>query len=116
MLFYVAFLIAAVSFAVEEYSEWMEHKDWEKYDRLEKIASVFNRSSLIVTGFLYPYGFNEILFFLVIYWTLTDGLQNILKNRGFFDISAGTMNPIEKFSTWYIKLILFIISILIWTL
>jgi succinate dehydrogenase/fumarate reductase cytochrome b subunit len=113
MIFFLIYPITFIAFAFEEYFEWMEHKDWKKYDKLEKIASVFHRLSLIATGYFYPYGIKEILFFLVIYWVMTDGLQNLLKNRNFFAISDSTMNPIEKWSTWYVKLILFIISILI---
>jgi succinate dehydrogenase/fumarate reductase cytochrome b subunit len=113
MIFFIAFILSATSFSYEEFFEWMEHKDWKKYDRLEKIASVFHRGSLLATGYFYPYGIKEILFFLVIYWLMTDGLQNLLKNRNFFAISDGTRNPIERWSTWYVKLIFFIISILI---
>jgi hypothetical protein len=113
MIFWLTYPLTFISFPYEEYFEWMEKHNWKKYDLLEKIASVFHRSSLIATGYLYPYGWLEIPFFVVIYWTMTDGLQNLLKGRNFFAISDGTMNPIEKYSTWYVKLIFFIISIII---
>lgn len=113
MIFFSAFVLSAVAFAYEEYAEWMHELNHSKWDFREKIASVFHRASLLIVGLTYPYGLAELLFFLVIYWTLTDGLQNIFKRRNFFAISEGTMNPIERFSTWYIKLGLFIISIFI---
>ena len=115
MIFWLIYPITFIAFACEEYFEWMEPTNHKKYDLLEKIASVFHRSSLIATGYLYPYGWLEIPFFVVIYWVMTDGLQNLLKGRNFFAISDSTMNPIEKWSTWFVKLVLFILSIiLIW--
>ena len=120
MIFFLTYSITFIAFGIEEFYEWKEHEDkanWQKYDRLEKIASVFHRGSLLATGYFYPYGIKEILFFLVIYATMTDGLQNLLKGRNFFAISDDTMNPIEKYSTWQVKLTFFIISIiLIWVL
>ena len=113
MIFFLTYPITFTAFACEEYFEWMHELSHEKYDRLEKIASVFHRTSLLATGYFYPYGWLEIPFFLVIYWVMTDGLQNLLKKRNFFAISDSTMNPIEKYSTWQVKLIFFIISIIL---
>lgn len=113
LIFILTFLLSASAFAYEEYCEWMHELNFSKWDFREKIASVCHRLSLLLVGFAYPYGWKELMFFLVIYWTLTDGLQNLLKDRNFFAISDSTMNPIEKFSTWYIKGGLFLISIII---
>ena len=39
-----------------------------------------------------------------IHWTLTDGIQNILKGKSFFYRSQLTGNWAEKFGLWYIKI------------
>ena len=117
-LWIILFSLSASLFAYEEYCEWMENKDPENrklWDKKEHNASFFHRLSLLLVGFLYPFGIKEILLCVVIYWMLTDGLMNLLKKRNFFAISEDSGSMIEKYSTWYVKISLLIIAIF-WSL
>lgn len=113
LIFIISFLLSALAFSYEEYSEWMHEFGHSKWDFREKIASVFHRTSLLCVGYTYPYGWIELPFFLIVYWTLTGIFQNILKDRDYFAISDETANPIEKWSTWQVKLTLFLLSIIL---
>lgn len=104
LILIVALTISAFLFAYEEYCEWMEltNQDNPKnkfyYDEKEHYASIVQRLSLIVFGYLFAEFGTTIMipFLLGVYWLCTDGIMNMLKDREFFSISNVTSNPLEK--------------------
>ena len=116
-----------LAFAHTEYYEQMElkyHKVDEimrmKYDKYEHISAFFEALFLVGLSasftslyFIKDLQLISIPFFVIIFWTLKDGFFNWKWDRNFFYVSPNSGSPIEKYSTWYVKLILFVISILI---
>lgn len=116
-----------LAFAHTEYYEQMElkyHKVDEelrkKYDRYEHISAFLE--SLFLVGlsasfaslhFIKDLQLISIPFFVVIFWTLKDGFFNMKWDRNFFYVSKNSGNLIEPISTWYVKLTLFIGSIIL---
>lgn len=116
------FIASAFWFAYEEYCEWMELTDQDNpknkfyYDEKEHYASIAQRFSLLVSGYLFAkYGTMIMIPFLLgIYWLCTDGLMNVLKKREFFFISNVTSNPLEKLNVVKFALIILGIGIIVW--
>ena len=83
------------------------NRDWHGYQWLTLLLSVCLGYALSFFSVIYyP-------FVAVMLWTLSDGFQNKLKGKKFFAISDQSMNVIENFSQWYVKIPLLIVSIII---
>ena len=90
-------ILSAFLFAYEEYQEWTLTIIG---DIREHWASMPHRASLIAIGYLFA-KYGELVWIpllLGIYWTLTDGIMNLLKRRNFFAVSNQSGNPFEKWN------------------
>jgi len=61
----------------------------------------------MIVAWQLPRELNEVWYYIPIlwgiHWTLTDGIQNILKGKWFFWISNTSGNWAEKLGIWYVK-------------
>lgn len=108
MLFFIFYILSFILFPAEEYSEWMGTKNW---DINEHWISIFQRASIVLAGYYYPWTLIELPFLISFYWLMCDGLMNKMKKRKFFAVSNESGNPLEKLNS--IKFSLIIIGIVL---
>jgi len=106
--FFICYILSFILFPYEEVQEWLDTK-WG--DIREHLASIPHRLCLILTGYFYPFGFAELSLLSGVYWIMTDGIMNLMKNRNFFAVSNQSGNPFEKWNV--VKLSLIVIGIIL---
>lgn len=88
---------------------------WHTTQMLERIFAIaFGFSVYFVyneTGWLYT-GAAYLFTFVVLFKVLYDGTINLWFNRGFFHVSQTTTSTMEKWTPWYVKVGLLIVSMI----
>jgi len=106
-IFIILVFLTPIAFALTQFDFWRNllnpsnkeyNRDWHGYQWLSMLCCVaFGYVLDVVPWSYYP-------LIAVVFWTLSDGIQNGLKGRSFFYISTQTTDVLNNVSQWYVKL------------